>query len=51
VVTAIASLLPTTTTGAALRAPRASIKPMTPAQITAQFNSIAVRTGYGKYEI
>jgi len=51
VVTALMSLLPSTTTSGALRAPRAAIKPLTAQQITAQMNGILVRDGYGKYEI
>lgn len=48
-VTAILSLIPQTTMAGALRAPRGAIKPMTPAEIQAQCNSILVRNGFGSY--
>lgn len=48
-VTAILSLIPQTTTSGALRAPRGAIKPLTPAQIQAQCNSILIRNGFGSY--
>jgi hypothetical protein len=51
VVTAIMSLLPAVTTGGAMTAPRAAIKPLTPSQIKAQFDSILTENGYGKYAL
>ena len=51
VVTAIMSLLPNVTPAGAMRAPRAAIKPLTPAQIKAQFDSILTQNGYGKYDL